>query len=415
MLKFLVLASLLWCSQLALQAQTTYNWSGYPTRCVGAAVYTQPNMTVTVTGTAFANYGPQSPSSACAASGAQRYFSPKYVSSPNASAPDWQFTGLGLGVDWANTSSNAVVTIDFTTPVCGPLQFSIYDINSGTWGGYSPTWRDRVTISGTNAALATIYPSSISACSNNTISGANSNVINAGINTGCTNATQTITFNSPTIKSLTITYNSLGLDPTYGTDPDPEYIIIGSITSTGCIILPTSMADLRVECTSLGPKIQWESTSEAENANFEVLGSMDAIAFTPLGKVEAENRRAEWTDQEGIVQFYRLRRTLANGDSEESAVVPAPFGCAPNGTLELFPNPSRGRLSVVAKLPGSGEAVFEVFDACGRKVAPKLLSSSQNSGEFRQELDLSDWPAGIYLVKCSGSDKVLNRHFLLTH
>ena len=152
-----------------------------------------------------------------------------------------------------------------------------------------------------------------------------SNIINAGINTGCTNATQTITFNSPTIKSLTITYNSLGLDPTYGTDPDPEYIIIGSITSTGCIILPTSMAGLRVECTSLGPKIQWESTSEAENANFEVLGSIDAIAFTPLGKVEAENRRAEWTDQEGIVQFYRLRRTLANGDSEESAVIPAPF------------------------------------------------------------------------------------------
>ena len=68
-------------------------------------------------------------------------------------------------------------------------------------------------------------------------------------------------------------------------------------------------------------------------------------------------------------------------------------------TLNVFPNPSRGGLTLQVAAPGLGEsATVEVYDALGRKVVT-LRPGSSGGLAVRVPLDLSAQPAGYYTVR----------------
>lgn len=244
----------------------TYDWN---TWVAGALTYSTSNMTATVTNTNFATYGPQDPNG-----GANNgYKSPKYISAATINTYQGGFTndyglpGLVLSLDWPNLSSSTTVTITFTTPVAGPVSFSIYDINTGSWGGNDPVWIDKITIAGTNCAGATVYPA-ISGCGN-TVSGANNNIITG--RSACTNSTNTITFNAPTLKTITITYASGSpLASGYGTDPDPQYIVISSITASNAVLADAVASSGGITCTSATATLS--GSSSAANATYAWTG-----------------------------------------------------------------------------------------------------------------------------------------------
>lgn len=203
----------------------TYTWSA---QVAGSLTYTTGNMSAVITNTNFNTTGPQDPNG-----GANNgYKSPKYVSTATINTYQGGFTndygmpGLVLGVDWSNLNSSTTLTITFANPVAGPVSFNIYDINTGSWSGYDPVWSDRVNISGTDCAGNFIAPA-ITGCAPTLPNGTN---IVTGTQS-CTNQTNTITFNSTGVKSITIVYSSNSpLASGYGNDPDPQYIIISDIT-----------------------------------------------------------------------------------------------------------------------------------------------------------------------------------------
>ena len=269
------------------KSQTTYSWASYPTRCSGASVYTQPNMTVSVSGSGFSNRGPQAAASSCASTAGNRYFSPKYVTTGNASAPDWQQTGLGIGVDWSNIVSNppnSTVDVVFTNAVCTPLNFSIYDINSGTCCGVSVIWKDIVTISAVDGLGNTIYPlgANVTPMTGGNSYNAGTGTITAG-NYGATNSVTNISFPSTqvaAIKSLKIVYRSGAItnDPytVSATDPDPQYIIISNITASSPTVAISASA---IPCGSTTTTLS--STTNATSATYSWTGSAGTSISSP--------------------------------------------------------------------------------------------------------------------------------------
>ncbi len=224
----------------------TYTWNTY---VAGNLSYTNGNMSTTITGTAFDTRGPQDPNGG-ANSG---YKSPKYISTATINTYQGGFTndygmpGLVVGHDWTNLTSSTVVTMTFAVPVGGPVSFNLYDINTGSWGGNDPVWIDKITIAGTDCGGTVVYPV-VTGCSNN-VSGANNNIITG--NGNCTNNTNTITFNSPSIKTITITYSSGSpLSSGYGNDPDPQYIIVSDITASALSLLTLTNNNPSITCTS---------------------------------------------------------------------------------------------------------------------------------------------------------------------
>jgi gliding motility-associated-like protein len=222
-----------------------YNWN---TMTAGSLTYTSGNMSAVITNTNFDTRGPQDPNGG-ANSG---YKNPKYVSNQTIAtyqgggSNDYGLQGMVLGVDWPNLTSSTTVTITFANPVAGPVSFTLYDINTGSGFGFDPIWVDKVTLTGTNCAGTAIYPT-ITGCAN-TVSGTNNNIITG--KGSCTNSTNTITFNSGTLKTITLTYGSgASLASGYGTDPDPQYIIISSIT-TGNDLSATIAPNTGIGCSA---------------------------------------------------------------------------------------------------------------------------------------------------------------------
>ncbi len=261
---YCLLAALVLTQSLSFAA--TYDWN---TWVAGALNYSTNNMTTTVTNTNFTTYGPQDPNGGAS----NGYKSPKYISTNTINTyqggltNDYGLPGLVLSLDWPNLTSSTTVTITFATPVSGPVSFSIYDINTGSWGGNDPVWVDKITIAGTNCSGAAIYPT-ISGCGN-TVSGANNNIITG--RSACTNSTNTITFNAPSVKSITITYASGGpLANGYGTDPDAEYIIISSITTGNASLVDATATRAGITCSS--PNATLTGTSSVTNATYAWTG-----------------------------------------------------------------------------------------------------------------------------------------------
>lgn len=407
----LLFLGLLLAGSSALLSQTSYSWATYPTRCTGVGVYTQPNMTVDVTGTGYANYGPQCAASACAATSGNRYFSPKYVTSPNASAPDWQANGLALGMNWPNTTSNANVLITFTTPVCGPLTFTVYDINSGTCCGSNPIWRDRVTFTGTNDLGGGITPSSISACGGNAVAG---NVISATIaGTGCTNSTHTITYNAPLIKTINILYTSMNIDPTWGTDPDPQYIIISDLTSTVCVL--PSAENVQALCTDDHAGLTWEGSDAAHTHHYNILRSTNAQNAELAGTVPAISNTGTrkqpylWTDPQPLRQQTYYQLVAVDQDGGESASEWIADRCFDQTEMSVSPNPAADAFTVTFTLPsGSSQFTISLFDISGKQVMEQSESLSADDADHvvSRKLDVSGLAPGVYALKCSAGGKV---------
>ena len=76
----------------------------------------------------------------------------------------------------------------------------------------------------------------------------------------------------------------------------------------------------------------------------------------------------------------------------------------PNGILEgvqVFPNPTAGRLAVRLELPSVEEVSLELFDATGRRLQLRKLGRQVQAAE---EVDLSDAPSGLYLLRIRAGD-----------
>lgn len=269
----------------------TYSWNTY---VAGALNYTNGNMTSVITGTGFDTRGPQDPNGGSN----NGYKSPKYVSAATINTYQGGFTsdygmpGLVIGHDWSNLATSTVVAITFASPVGGPVSFNIYDINTGSWGGNNPVWIDKVTITGTDCAGQAIYPV-ITGCANN-VSGTNNNIVTGNLN--CTNQTNTVTFNSSSVKTITLTYSSGSpLATGYGTDPDPQYIIISDITTGTWSLLNITSSNPTISCSSSSVTLSATSSVGAATYSWAGPNSSNQAGTTPNASSTNVNATGTYT------------------------------------------------------------------------------------------------------------------------
>lgn len=102
--------------------------------------------------------------------------------------------------------------------------------------------------------------------------------------------------------------------------------------------------------------------------------------------------------------YHRLTLQYAEvgGVAYGQPVVANEGPASPNEALRatLYPSPTRGPVVLDLEGAASGPAELEVFDVLGRRVLNRDLSA-QPSGTSQYRLNLSDVPAGIYVVRLS--------------
>ncbi|MEN9998926.1 MAG: hypothetical protein RI922_1916 [Bacteroidota bacterium] len=161
--------------------------------------------------------------------------------------------GLLLSTDWTtNTTKTITTTITFSSPVQGPVNFKLYDVNDDGFG----SWEDKIQISGTNSSAAAVNVFKVgTACvqTGGSVTGSGTTLLtfNSGQSTSCTcwgNNEINVGTATDCISTITILYKS-NVSPTNYNTPK-QYVVISNLTATVPVATPpTSISGTTSICS----------------------------------------------------------------------------------------------------------------------------------------------------------------------
>lgn len=161
--------------------------------------------------------------------------------------------GMLLSTDWTtNPTKTITTTITFSSPVQGPVNFKLYDVNDDGFG----SWEDKIQISGTNSSAAAVNVFKVgTACvqTGGSVTGNGSTLLtfNSGQSTSCTcwgNNEINVGTATDCISTVTITYKS-NVSPTNYNNPK-QYVVISNLTAIIPVATPpTSISGTTSICS----------------------------------------------------------------------------------------------------------------------------------------------------------------------
>lgn len=140
--------------------------------------------------------------------------------------------------------------------------------------------------------------------------------------------------------------------------------------------LPVSLVNFSARPSVNGNLISWTTTSETNNAGFEIERSADAKSFVSIAKVDGKGDSKSLNNYQFIDKsplegsYYKLKQIDYDGTVTYSRQV---FVRSEVSYLKLFPNPTKG--DFVVESTDSGSPVF-IYNLSGQKVFERKGSTS---------------------------------------
>lgn len=175
--------------------------------------------------------------------------------------------------------------------------------------------------------------------------------------------------------------------------------------------LPLTLISFNGKKTADGnTELTWQTTNEVNTASFLVEKSTDGISFETAGQAKAANRSGT-NNYEFIVSgpssaaidYYRLKMVDIDGHATYSRIIFVQNGPAVSKGLSVFPNPVKGVLNI-SGIPA--QAQIRLLNLNG-----KLLSEVTSTGQTLA-IDMSTYPAGVYLLQYQTAKGTINRKLI---
>jgi hypothetical protein len=170
--------------------------------------------------------------------------------------------------------------------------------------------------------------------------------------------------------------------------------------------LPVELARFTAATSGEAVTLRWSTTSEENNAGFDVERSTDGETFTTIGfepgvgtTEEAQSYR--FVDREApfaTTLFYRLRQVDTDGTFEYSPVVEVEVTPSTVALLPVAPNPVVGVANLRYELPEATAVRLQVFDLLGRRVAT-LADGEKPAGRHEVSWRSAGLASGTYFVR----------------
>jgi hypothetical protein len=170
--------------------------------------------------------------------------------------------------------------------------------------------------------------------------------------------------------------------------------------------LPVELAHFTAATSGDAVTLRWSTTSEENNAGFDVERSTDGETFTAIGfepgvgtTEEAQSYR--FVDREApfaMTLFYRLRQVDTDGTFEYSPVVEVEVTPSAVALLPVAPNPVSVSARIRYELPEATAVRLQVFDLLGRRVA-MLADGEKPAGRHEVSWQSAGLASGTYFVR----------------
>jgi hypothetical protein len=180
--------------------------------------------------------------------------------------------------------------------------------------------------------------------------------------------------------------------------------------SEGTFALPVELTTFNTNCTEVGTEINWQTASEHNSATFDVAKSRDGSNWSVLETVQAAGNSTSLldyavtdTEQVSGIVYYRLNQVDQNGASKIFGPISANCFETTDFTAIVFPNPcaTEVTLSIVSQIPS--EVNYILISPEGKVLENKQMSVQ--SGITLFNLDVSNYPSGMYILQFEVNDK----------
>ncbi len=187
-----------------------------------------------------------------------------------------------------------------------------------------------------------------------------------------------------------------------------------AISSFPCALLPVQLISFSGNCIDQYPVLTWRTASEVNNHSFSIERSITGILWELVGTVKGSGNTSSvqsyiLTDQQPNKEatFYRLKQVDLNGNYKYGNIL-AVKDCIlyTNPGFTLYPNPSNGKMSLLAISNPVGSFSVEVYNIQGQQ--------TYKSNRFQTSFDFSDYGPGLYVMKIKQNKEVTSLQFLIT-
>jgi hypothetical protein len=187
-----------------------------------------------------------------------------------------------------------------------------------------------------------------------------------------------------------------------------------SLTSSVCNnnTLPVTLTNLSATPHDQSILLQWSTSSEINNAGFEVQRSKDGATWSVLAFVEGAGNsnsfiKYHYTDEKlsnGVRYYYRLKQIDIDKRFAYSPIVSAMLDAVEGFVLEQnYPNPSHNETIIKFTLPQRAKVNLSLFDISGRLVRV-LVREPKDSGTHAVTVNVGSLTKGLYFYKLQTGD-----------
>lgn len=164
--------------------------------------------------------------------------------------------------------------------------------------------------------------------------------------------------------------------------------------------LPVTLESLTAIMENCTANLGWKTTSEVNFSHFIIQRSSDAHTFTDIKPVQSSGESADYrfSDEDCLPgsNYYRLKMIDRDGTFSYSKMIAVKNNCAQN-QIFAFPNPVHDKLTIEGLKPGNR---VNIYNNSG------VLVIAKEAFATKLEINLKDFPGGIYTLNVAGTDVV---------
>ncbi|MEO0895759.1 MAG: T9SS type A sorting domain-containing protein [Bacteroidota bacterium] len=182
---------------------------------------------------------------------------------------------------------------------------------------------------------------------------------------------------------------------------------------------PVSWLSFEAKWEGNAGKLSWETASELNSREFQIeRKNKGSQAFLAIGSVPSfgttnQVQSYDFSDEEAFaaaregVIIYRIKQIDIDGsvDFSNSVELAPKEG---NLNVKVFPNPANNRINLQTGLDPSAVGTVEVIAVNGQVIYQGSLSSSQ-------QIDVSSWNAGTYVVIVKAKGQTISKKLSVRH
>lgn len=152
--------------------------------------------------------------------------------------------------------------------------------------------------------------------------------------------------------------------------------------------------------------VEWVTATEINNSHFTLERAYSDGRFEAIATIQGAGNSNQmlaysYTDYPQAGQeivYYRLTQHDFDGQFETFAPVAVRLEQqVAKGSLSLYPNPTQGRLNIVAQSPSDARAVIEIYNLSGRLMHQERMELFR--GHNHNVISLSSLPSGVYMLR----------------